>query len=191
MSTTSSDTTATSFLYTDAEIRSRKHYLHRSSPSTDSIKPVRLAYPHDDSEPRGTSHVAAKDSLARFYTAKHHVGAFLRLLSEESGNASSSSQSSDQEVALSKAVDVMEETMGANPVSSQSKKEKHKEYETQCREKLSTGSEVKSTSEVENDPPKTAKDDHSADVSDAPRDSGHNVDEEPVEEEKMLSIRGK
>lgn len=125
--------------------------------------------------------------------AKHHVGAFLRLLSEESGDASSSSssQSSDQEFALSKAVDVMEETMGANPVSSQSKKEKHKEYETQCREKLSAGSEVKSTSEVENDSPKTAKDDHSADVSDAPRDSGHNVDEEPVEEEKMLSNQRK
>lgn len=116
----------------------------------------------------------------------------MRLLSEESGDASSSSsQSSDQEFALSKAVDVMEETMGANPVSSQSKKEKHKEYETQCREKLSAGSEVKSTSEVENDSPKTAKDDHSADVSDAPRDSGHNVDEEPVEEEKMLSNQRK
>lgn len=116
----------------------------------------------------------------------------MRLLSEESGDASSSSsQSSDQEVALSKAVDVMEETMGANPVSSQSKKEKHKEYETQCREKLSAGSEVKSTSVVENDSPKTAKDDHSADVSDAPRDSGHNVDEEPVEEEKMLSNQRK
>ncbi|KAJ6739969.1 TRANSMEMBRANE AND COILED-COIL DOMAIN-CONTAINING PROTEIN 4 TMCO4 [Salix purpurea] len=123
--------------------------------------------------------------------AKHHVGAFMRLLSEESGDASSSSssQSSDQEVALSKAVDVMEETMGANPVSSQSKKEKHKEYETQCREKLSTGSEVKSTSEVENEPPQTAKDRdcHSADVSDAPRDSGLKLDETPVEEEKMLS----
>lgn len=116
----------------------------------------------------------------------------MRLLSEESGDASSSSsQSSDQEFALSKAVDVMEETMGANPVSSQSKKEKHKEYETQCREKLSAGSEVKSTSEVENDSPKTAKDDHSADVSDAPRDSGHNVDEEPVEEERMLSNQRK
>lgn len=116
----------------------------------------------------------------------------MRLLSEESGDASSSSsRSSDQEFALSKAVDVMEETMGANPVSSQSKKEKHKEYETQCREKLSAGSEVKSTSEVENDSPKTAKDDHSADVSDAPRDSGHNVDEEPVEEEKMLSNQRK
>lgn len=115
----------------------------------------------------------------------------MRLLSEESGDASSSSssQSSDQEVALSKAVDVMEETMGANPVSSQSKKEKHKEYETQCREKLSTGSEVKSTSEVENEPPQTAKDRdcHSADVSDAPRDSGLKLDETPVEEEKMLS----
>ncbi|KAJ6732801.1 TRANSMEMBRANE/COILED-COIL PROTEIN (DUF726) [Salix koriyanagi] len=123
--------------------------------------------------------------------AKHHVGAFMRLLSEESGDASSasSSQSSDQEVALLKAVDVMEETMGANPVSSQSKKEKHKEYETQCREKLSTGSEVKSTSEVENEPPQTAKDRdcHSADVSDAPRDSGLKLDETPVEEEKMLS----
>ncbi|KAF9678235.1 hypothetical protein SADUNF_Sadunf07G0013800 [Salix dunnii] len=122
--------------------------------------------------------------------AKHHVGAFMRLLSEENGDASSSSsQSSDQEVALSKAVDVMEETMGANPVSSQSKKEKHKEYETQCREKLSTGSEVKSTSEVENEPPQTAqeRDCHSADVSDAPRDSGLKHDETPVEEEKMLS----
>ncbi|CAK7334379.1 unnamed protein product [Dovyalis caffra] len=124
--------------------------------------------------------------------AKHHVGAFLRLLSEESGDASSS-QSLEQEVALSKGVDVMEQTMGADPVSSQSKKEKHKEYETQCREKLSTGSEVKSTSEVANEPLKPAKekDGHYADVSDTNQDSGLKVDEKPIEEEKMLSYHRK
>ncbi|KAF2312364.1 hypothetical protein GH714_034374 [Hevea brasiliensis] len=67
--------------------------------------------------------------------AKHHVGAFLSLLSEDGDDASS--QSSDQELALSKAVDAIAQNMETNADSYKSKKEKHREYENECREKLS------------------------------------------------------
>lgn len=67
--------------------------------------------------------------------AKNHVGAFLRLLSEE--NFDSSPENSDQQLALSKAVDAMAESMKLTPSSFETKKEKHREYEEECREKCS------------------------------------------------------
>lgn len=111
----------------------------------------------------------------------------MRLLSEESGD-----ESLDQEVALSKAVDVMEQTMGTNPVTSKSKKEKHREYEHECREKLSTG-EVQSKSEPANKPLESVQDADSNlfGVSDSPPGSGTKVDKKPIEEERMLSYHRK
>lgn len=116
----------------------------------------------------------------------------MRLLSEESGDASFS-QSLDQEAALSKAVDVMEQTMGGNPVASKSKKEKHWEYEHECREKLSAGADVQSTYEAVNEPVQNSPggDGESVAVSDATHVSGSKVDEKPIEEEKMLSYHRK
>ncbi|XP_043712308.1 transmembrane and coiled-coil domain-containing protein 4-like [Telopea speciosissima] len=67
----------------------------------------------------------------------HHVGAFLRLLSEESDG--DSSESMDQEVALTKAVDAMMMSIESSPVSSEASREKNREYENECREKISTG----------------------------------------------------
>ncbi|CAL2273977.1 unnamed protein product [Prunus armeniaca] len=76
--------------------------------------------------------------------ASHHVGAFLRLLAEEGGDGDKdSSQSADQELALSRTVDAMALSMEKTSESSQSKKEKHREYENECREKFSTAEEKK------------------------------------------------
>ncbi|KAG6647104.1 hypothetical protein CIPAW_07G055900 [Carya illinoinensis] len=76
--------------------------------------------------------------------AKHHIGAFLRLLSEESGETS---ERADQEFALSKAVDVTVLSMEKDSESSKSKRQKHREYEHECRERYSTG-EVQSDFEA-------------------------------------------
>ncbi|XP_037492806.1 uncharacterized protein LOC105628467 [Jatropha curcas] len=118
--------------------------------------------------------------------AKHHIGPFLRLLSEDGNDANS--HSSDQELALSKAVDVMSQTMETNYASSEQKKEKHREYEHECREKLST-SEVQSDSEILTQPLPTTQERsrNVVGVSDADDGSESGVDEKPIEEEKMLS----
>ncbi|GAY57760.1 hypothetical protein CUMW_181930 [Citrus unshiu] len=63
------------------------------------------------------------EETAGCFPAKHHIGAFLRLLSEEAGDGSA--QSSDQEFALSKAVDATAVSLEADSETSKSKKEKH------------------------------------------------------------------
>ncbi|KAM7251892.1 hypothetical protein ACFE04_023775 [Oxalis oulophora] len=65
----------------------------------------------------------------------HHIGAFLRLLAED--NEDVSSECSELEIALSKAVDAMISNF-EDPASSNTKKKKHHEYEHECREKLSS-----------------------------------------------------
>ncbi|CAN6541565.1 unnamed protein product [Malus baccata var. baccata] len=80
--------------------------------------------------------------------ASHHVGAFLRLLAEEGGrDDKDASENSDQELALSKGIDAMASSMEKDHESSQSKMEKHREYENECREKFST-TEVKENIEA-------------------------------------------
>ncbi|EXC35400.1 hypothetical protein L484_026725 [Morus notabilis] len=122
--------------------------------------------------------------------AKHHVGAFLRLLAEE--NDGTTSQNSDQELALSRAVDAMWRSMEKSSESSESKKEKHREYESECREKCSTA-EVQSNMEAAGVktqvPPKTDGD--SLPIEDAVDGSSSNVDENPIEEVMMLSYQRK
>ncbi|XP_058009151.1 uncharacterized protein LOC110639583 isoform X2 [Hevea brasiliensis] len=122
--------------------------------------------------------------------AKHHVGAFLSLLSEDGDDASS--QSSDQELALSKAVDAIAQNMETNADSYKSKKEKHREYENECREKLSAG-EVQSHSEAVKMPLETAeeRDNDLVGVNCGHHGSTSRVDEKPIEEGKMLSYHRK
>ncbi|XP_021605478.1 transmembrane and coiled-coil domain-containing protein 4 isoform X2 [Manihot esculenta] len=122
--------------------------------------------------------------------AKHHVGAYLRLLSEDGDNASS--QSSDQELALSKAVDAIAQSMEPDAASFKYKKEKHQEYEHECREKLSAG-EVQSHAEAVKVALENAeeRDSNLVSVSDAIHGSASGVDEKPIEEEKMLSYHRK
>lgn len=60
---------------------------------------------------------------------------FLRLLAEERGDVSS--DASDKELALTNGVDAMSSSMETSPTDYESKKEKQREYEQSCREKLS------------------------------------------------------
>ncbi|XP_031286923.1 transmembrane and coiled-coil domain-containing protein 4 isoform X2 [Pistacia vera] len=120
---------------------------------------------------------------------QNHVGAFLRLLSVESDD--SSSQSSDQELALAKAIDVTARSLETNSESFKSKKEKHQEYEVECREKCSTA-ETQSLSESVNRHMTTQQDSESNMSEGAPFGSGSNVDDErPIEEETNLGYQRK
>ncbi|CAK9157057.1 unnamed protein product [Ilex paraguariensis] len=87
------------------------------------------------------------EETAGYSPAKHHVGAFLRLLAEESGD--SPSEAPDKERALANGVDAMASSMEKTHVDYNSKKKKHCEYEHEWREKFSTA-ETQSKSEVAN-----------------------------------------
>lgn len=118
--------------------------------------------------------------------AKHHVGAFLRLISEES--AESSADMKDAELALSKAVDVMELSMETTSETSMSKKEKHREYENKCREKCSPA-DMQPNSEVVDVPlqAQELKNCNELSIEQTPYGSSSKFDEKPVEEVAMLN----
>ncbi|KAK3224258.1 hypothetical protein Dsin_011283 [Dipteronia sinensis] len=123
--------------------------------------------------------------------AKHHVGAFLRLLSEEDGD--NSSQSSEYGLALSKAVDATVDAMETSSESSKSKKEKHREYENECREKCSTA-EMQSESESESvhlEETQQEMDSNVSGIENISDASGCKFDEKPIEEEMTLSYQRK
>ncbi|XP_031109648.1 transmembrane and coiled-coil domain-containing protein 4-like isoform X2 [Ipomoea triloba] len=67
--------------------------------------------------------------------ANRHVGAFLRLLSEGSGD--DSSEALDREITLANSIDAMASSI-EKTVDIESEKEKLREYENECREKFST-----------------------------------------------------
>ncbi|KGN53277.1 transmembrane and coiled-coil domain-containing protein 4 [Cucumis sativus] len=117
-------------------------------------------------------------------TAKHHIGAFLRLLSEDNEN---SSEMIEQELALSKSVDAIEENMEKNIISSQSK-EKYREYEDEWREKC-LPAEAKSKFEEFNK--QTESTDGSVVVKQPDDGAWNEAIEQPIEEEKMLSHQRK
>ncbi|XP_052196809.1 uncharacterized protein LOC127804113 [Diospyros lotus] len=121
--------------------------------------------------------------------AKHHIGAFSRLLSEESGDTSSDIE--DKELALSKGIDAMAQSMETTPSDMESKMESCREYELECRQKFST--ENKSNSNVAKVPLETQLELNSdmVSVEQARNQSGSNVDEKPLEEAKMLSYQRK
>ncbi|GAB2282802.1 hypothetical protein Dimus_017337 [Dionaea muscipula] len=66
--------------------------------------------------------------------ATHHVGAFLRLLSED--NECNTSEKKDQELALAKGVDAIALSLESSAISD-SKREKQRDYENDRREKCS------------------------------------------------------
>jgi hypothetical protein len=112
----------------------------------------------------------------------------LRLLSEES--ADNSSQRADMELALSKAIDVTALSMKKDSESSKSKREKHREYEHECREKLSNA-EVQSSSEDADIHLVPKIDSNMSDDKDAHIGSMTKMDEKPIEEVTMLSYQRK
>ncbi|XP_022751432.1 uncharacterized membrane protein YFL034W-like isoform X2 [Durio zibethinus] len=121
--------------------------------------------------------------------AKNHVGPFLRLLAEESGEGSS--ERLDQEV-LSKAVDTMALGMETNSESSMVKKEKHREYELEYREKYSTV-EVPSNSVVANEQTEILQESNTNGLrgNENRHVVGDSLDEKPAEEVGMLSYQKK
>lgn len=121
-------------------------------------------------------------------SANHHVGAFLRLLAEESGE--NSSQREDQELALSTAVDVTARSMEEDSESSKSKREKLHEYEHECREKFSTA-EVQSNLEAEDVHSLQETDSNMFEIKDTDHMLMSKMTEKPIEEVTMVSYRRK
>lgn len=122
--------------------------------------------------------------------AKHHVGAFLRLLSEETEE---SSNNKDKELALAKGVDSMAAGIEASTMS-QTKKDKQRKYEQERKEKCSVQeiSETPSTSAetevIEALQETSAK---AVCIEEPGHGSDYKFNEEPVEEERTLSYERK
>lgn len=130
-------------------------------------------------------------------SASRHVGPYLRLLSEEFDiDEDGDCQRADQELALSEAVDAMVLSLEKNAQASRAKREKFREYENQCREKVSTADVQSDSEEVdihleiqkETDSPLTpffeCEDVHEGSVN-------HDIDESPIEEVMKLSYQRK
>lgn len=125
--------------------------------------------------------------------ATHHVGPFLRLLSEEFDD--DSSQRLDQELALSKAVDGFLLDMEKNLESSESKKEKLHEYKHQCLEKFSTPDGEPSSEKIDLnlDIQQETEATPFLDCKEPPQQGfgTGEIDEKPIEEAMMLSDQRK
>ncbi|KAG5099893.1 hypothetical protein JHK82_044945 [Glycine max] len=125
-------------------------------------------------------------------SATHHVGPFLRLLSQELDDGSS--QRLDQERALSSAVDGIALDMRRNSESSESKREKLREYEHQCREKFSID-DVQPHCEKVDAHLEVQKEMDAAPLLDCKETQQGSVDwkidERPIEEVRMLSDQRK
>ena len=94
----------------------------------------------------------------------------------------------DTELALSKAIDVMELSMETTSETSMSKKEKHREYENKCREKYSPA-EMQSKSEKADVPlqAQELKNNNELSIEQTPYGSSSKFNEKHVEEVAMLS----
>lgn len=109
---------------------------------------------------------------------------FLRLLAEDGSD--SSSTNSDHELGLAKAIDGIAQDMETDLESFKAKKEKHQEYENECREKLST-KETEMTSEAT----KTDEDASTVETKISSLGLDHKFQEEPTEEVRELSYQRK
>ncbi|KAH6791465.1 transmembrane/coiled-coil protein [Perilla frutescens var. frutescens] len=87
------------------------------------------------------------EETVAYSAANHHVGAYLRLLAEESSDGSE--ESAEKELALANGIKAMSLSMENSHEDYESKKEKQREYEHACREKLKKKSEKTVESESE------------------------------------------
>ncbi|CAI0392928.1 unnamed protein product [Linum tenue] len=139
-----------------------------------------------------TSAWSGLEETAGSAAARRHIGAFLRLLAEDS---SAPSKDEDKEIALAKAIDATEQTMETVRVSYRSKKKKHREYENECREKLASDN-GQPDSDAPNVPFLTPQESASSSPnSHSPRsldkESAIKVDDKPIEEVTMISYHRK
>ncbi|XP_059623535.1 uncharacterized protein LOC132266625 [Cornus florida] len=130
------------------------------------------------------------EETAGVSSAKSHVGAFLRLLSEESGNTSK--EMKDKELALSNGVNAMASSMEKSSGDFKSKREKHREYEHEYREKYSID-EMQSNSEGANAHFETQRATNCNLICNeqTSTESGSEFDKTPFEEVTMLSYQRK
>ncbi|PIA55967.1 hypothetical protein AQUCO_00700346v1 [Aquilegia coerulea] len=119
-------------------------------------------------------------------SGKEHIGAFVRLLSEDTDEKSS--ERMDKEAALMKAVDAMAMSMKTAPVASDSERERESKYEHECREKLSLD-KIQSTPEVEDVPSETNY--KISSEGETLNESGTKFDEETIEEVTLLNYQTK
>ncbi|KAL0448439.1 UNVERIFIED_CONTAM: Transmembrane and coiled-coil domain-containing protein 4 [Sesamum latifolium] len=134
----------------------------------------------------------ALEETVAYSPAKHHVGAFLRLLSEESGNTSE--EIADKELALAAAIDAMCSSMEKSPDDYMSKKEKQREYENACREKFAPPDKKLESKSKEGNTPNDCRQEINAITSiveEAPVESMKETDGKPLEEVTMLSYSRK
>ncbi|KAL7192991.1 hypothetical protein ACSBR2_024741 [Camellia fascicularis] len=135
--------------------------------------------------------------------AKHHIGEFLNLLSEESCNTSEiigKDTSSEmkykdpkemKELALSKAIDVMAQTMETIPPDCESEMEKHCKYENDHQQKCSTDRQSKSeVPKMDLGTPEETNH-NMISIEKATNQSDSHMDEKPLEEVMMLSYHRK
>ncbi|KAF2572908.1 hypothetical protein F2Q70_00001036 [Brassica cretica] len=117
------------------------------------------------------------EEIAASSPAKHHIGALIKLLSDNDG----SGDMVEKETALAKAAEAMVQGIQQGSVSLEAKKEKHLEYENECREKYSLPEAQSGAADKETES-------HREDIA---KDSGHNPDivedGKPVEEAALLS----
>ncbi|GFP83266.1 transmembrane and coiled-coil domain-containing protein 4 [Phtheirospermum japonicum] len=120
------------------------------------------------------------EETVAYSPAQNHVGAFLRLLAEDS---SDTSEASHMELALTNSIEAMSLSMETSPDDYESKKEKQREYEHACREKISTPADSKSQ---DNDNPQQEVSAITSIVEEAHVESICESEGKPLEEVKML-----
>ncbi|XP_010413917.2 PREDICTED: transmembrane and coiled-coil domain-containing protein 4-like [Camelina sativa] len=140
------------------------------------LRPVFRCLQIDTSAWHGLEEIAASSQ------SKDHIGAFIKLLSEDVSDDDDSSEMVEKETALAKAAEAMGQNIRSSSVSVEAKMEKHVEFENECREKYFVP-EAQSDAEVKE------TDSHGED---GKRDAGHSpgfVEQEkkPVEEVALLS----
>ncbi|KAG6384950.1 hypothetical protein SASPL_153773 [Salvia splendens] len=124
--------------------------------------------------------------------AKNHLGAFLRLLAEESGNVPS--EVAKNGTALVDAVDAMSSKLDLSPADHDSKKQRQLKYEYTCREKFSAPEETQESKPEERDPSDVSqleKDVATSKSEQAVRTNIIESDGRPMEEAEMVSYQTK
>ncbi|RZC66542.1 hypothetical protein C5167_010237 [Papaver somniferum] len=123
-------------------------------------------------------------------SAKHHIGAFIRLLSEEGGE--NSSERSDQELALTKSVDALEMSLETAPASFEAAMENYRKQENDFS-KNSSSCEKQPAPEAGNIASETFQQlcSETSIKEDTSTEFDSNFTEEPVEEITLLSYQRK
>ncbi|ESQ50651.1 hypothetical protein EUTSA_v10022586mg [Eutrema salsugineum] len=139
------------------------------------LRPVFRCLQIDSSVWHGLEEIAASS------LAKDHIGALIKLLSEDASDDNGCSEMVEKETALAKGAEAMVQSIQRGSVSVEAKKEKHVEYENECREKYSVPEAPSLAEDKETES-------HGEDVV---KDGGHNPriveDEKHVEEVALLS----